>query len=56
MKILKVGFQNREGWAKGGEGGTERSDVLREYRTSRVSFKIRCRDASRKFFVIKVAF
>ncbi|MEK4488511.1 hypothetical protein NYE44_02505 [Paenibacillus sp. FSL L8-0493] len=36
LRVQKVSFQNQEGWTLLEEGGTERSDVLREYRTSQV--------------------
>jgi len=38
MKVLKVSFQNREGWTKGGEGGTE----LRVFRRKTGFGSIRC--------------
>ncbi|WP_339279521.1 hypothetical protein [Paenibacillus sp. FSL H3-0329] len=36
LRVQKDGFQNQEGWTLLEEGGTERSDVVREYRTSQV--------------------
>jgi hypothetical protein len=46
MRVQKDGFQNREGWTLLEEGGTERSDVLREYRTSQVRSRFDVESAS----------
>ncbi|WP_339268391.1 hypothetical protein MKY19_02055 [Paenibacillus sp. FSL R5-0744] len=46
MRVQKVSFQNQEGWTLLEEGGTERSDVLREYRTSQVRSRFDVESAS----------
>jgi hypothetical protein len=46
MRVQKVSFQNQEGWTLLEEGGTERSDVLREYRTSQVRSRFDAESAS----------